>query len=335
MKRNDSTRMGRYALKLAVTPLLVAVLLAGCATAPQPGKEEPKKTYGYAIEGATVVFSFDPKDYSVATNGRTGEFKALESLGPFHRVAVAGPFNAWNAEAAAMERQATGGYVAAIPTSELESFGFRVQFKFVIDGQWWVEPPLRASNKAGTGLGNLSANLVVDLPENRYIRVPNDLDTYWNAYFSKNDVGALDKIMQVLNWNDLYRERVERALRETESAETRNRLIADLGNLSIALDASGSIRSPLDLDLLFGLLRSDRRLEPSINEIEVIAGDQNELIRRVNLKVSAFGSLALNASRHPEVRDYILKNLKRIKIESAGMLIQQLRFMKVIDNDSI
>ena len=144
------------------TSLLLAILLAGgCATSGgvHPSTPVPRE-YGYLLSGTNVVFSFRASDYPELTSGATGEWIPIGDV-RINRVSVAGEFNRWSTEAMAMAR--SGEYwVATRPISEFES-SRSLQFKFVINGRYWAEPPPDALNRAFTTGGTKIANLVLQI----------------------------------------------------------------------------------------------------------------------------------------------------------------------------
>ena len=323
------------AAPVAICAAFALSLFSGCTTLVPRAKTVVDSRFGYAIDGENVLFRFSPKDYSVATNGKTGEWRALKSLGEPKKLAVAGPFNSWNPETASMEPDGASGFVLAMPVSGLLKYGVGIQFKFVIDGLWWVEPPATASNRIATGFSNNASNLILYPPEAKFARNPRDLDQLWNAYFTKNDQAALDRILQVMNWNDSYRERINLSLKGGLAEGSKSNLIAALGNASLSLGADDSVRSPMDLDIFLFLLQNDRRYGPAVKEIEVIIGDQNELEGRCAVKAAAFWSLVANSRQHAEVREYVLKCLPTLKAESRNMLFQQLNVNRSSDGSGI
>ena len=142
--------------------LCLAVLLTGgCATSGGVLQSTPvPHEYGYLLSGTNVVFSFRAADYPELTSGATGEWLPIGDV-RINRVSVAGEFNRWSTEALPMAR--SGGYwVATRPITEFES-SRPLQFKFVINGRFWAEPPPDALNRAVTTDGNKVANLVLQI----------------------------------------------------------------------------------------------------------------------------------------------------------------------------
>lgn len=96
-------------------------------------KSDPR-TNGFALDGDTVNFVFDPAIY-----GRNPS-----------RVHVAGTFNGWNANANALLRSPDGLWRAALPFADVRrgAKDGAIMFKFVADGDQWLTPPENATNAA-------------------------------------------------------------------------------------------------------------------------------------------------------------------------------------------
>lgn len=76
-------------------------------------------------------------------------------------VNIAGDFNGWNKESEAykMKRISTDVFELELPITEILKKGERKYFKFVINGQNWVEPQFKTTNKGSADGG--STNLFV------------------------------------------------------------------------------------------------------------------------------------------------------------------------------
>jgi hypothetical protein len=111
-----------------------------------------------------VVFSFNPSDYTNVTRDDTGEWLDIRGL-PIDDVCVAGEFNDWSKDAWQMTKGRSGVYELS---KSWAAFRERQewQFKFVINGFYWVEPPAEAPNRVPSGAWreNRSYNLVVRIP---------------------------------------------------------------------------------------------------------------------------------------------------------------------------
>lgn len=146
---------------LPLLALLGVLVLGSCAT-PPPVAETPRAT-GYSLTDDSVVFHFKPWEFAYVTNGTTGAWVPLPKIPRIDTVAVAGPFNGWSTELSLLTANGTG-YSLSMPRAALEAFGPLVPFKFVVNGVWWVEPPVVAINSEKTNLANRSSNLLLTLP---------------------------------------------------------------------------------------------------------------------------------------------------------------------------
>lgn len=154
--------MERDPLKLTgFATLLATFLLAACETPPS-ASETPKAT-GYSLSGDAVVFQFNPWEFAYVTNGKTGVWLPITKIPRIDTVTVAGPFNGWSTELSLLTANGAG-YSLSMPRTALEAFGPLVPFKFVVNGVWWVEPPVVAPNSESTKLANRSSNLLLTLP---------------------------------------------------------------------------------------------------------------------------------------------------------------------------
>lgn len=129
---------------------------------PAPATDVPAE--GYTVTGTTVRFVFDPSLFNAATDGSSGAWASLGSIG-IRTVHLAGDFNGWSTSSWLMRPVGPTGsiYVLDRTFDELGGPG-RHEFKFVVNGAWWVEPVARAPNRAETNLGNRSGNLVIVIP---------------------------------------------------------------------------------------------------------------------------------------------------------------------------
>jgi hypothetical protein len=100
---------------------------------------------GYRIDGEDVVFVFDVRDYqkAYATWGRKVDFADLE----IHKISVAGEFNNWSKEG--WKLQKVNQYTYEL-RKKLKDFSGKPtwEYKFVINDQYWAEPPGQAPNRA-------------------------------------------------------------------------------------------------------------------------------------------------------------------------------------------
>jgi hypothetical protein len=136
---------------------LVTLALAGCATHSMIARTATgPRPFGYTIAADQVVFMFRPLDYAFMTRGPANEWVAADSV-RIDRVAVAGEFNRWSTDALPMAR-AGDAWTTTRPIREFESER-PLQFKFVINGQFWAEPPAEATNRAPAPDNSHVANL--------------------------------------------------------------------------------------------------------------------------------------------------------------------------------
>ena len=132
-----------------------------------PGAQAASPTLpaeGYTIVGETVRFVFDPSRFESATDGVSGEWARLNTIKIFS-VYLAGDFNNWSPSAWLMRPAGPTGSVYLLERgfAELGGSGSHA-FKFVINRNWWVEPPRTAPNQAGTNLTNRSSNFELVIP---------------------------------------------------------------------------------------------------------------------------------------------------------------------------
>lgn len=300
---------------------VIAIILSSCVTAPRIARNVTTNDQtGYSLENNDVLFHFDQSHYSVATNGTTGEYRAINGLGPIESVSVAGSFDDWNPGADLMKKEKGHEYALAIPQDRFENLPLKVPFKFVINKIWWVEPPLEASNRIPTGRNNGGFNLELKFPENRYIRILSDLDKYMKLYSENNDVTALKKVVEVLNWDDMYRSKIDDALGGQITADRKSRLMADLGNIRILLSSESRISTSGDVDILIGTYQRNPQFQEKVNEIEVIVGDQYNLMRRTTIKAVAFWMLVGRANTDAKLRSYLQEHLRDMNPSARTML---------------
>jgi len=138
-------------------------VVAGCAHSPPSEVASPMKVepgLGYSQKGDVVTFQFNPSEFEDVTADQTGEWRKLATV-TIDDVHVAGEFNGWSKTEWPMVRSGSR-WTLSKKKSELGSAD-TYQFKFVVNGNQWVEPPKRASNQAGTGFVNNASNLVMVL----------------------------------------------------------------------------------------------------------------------------------------------------------------------------
>lgn len=142
--------------------LLAGIAMNGCAaTKGMVAAPRGPHVYGYTLSGSNVVFSFRTADYPTVSSGTSNDLFPIGDV-RINRVSVAGEFNRWSTEAMPMTR--AGEYwVAMRPITEFES-SRPFQFKFVINGRFWAEPPPDALNRALAKDGVANLMLQIDKP---------------------------------------------------------------------------------------------------------------------------------------------------------------------------
>jgi len=110
-----------------VSVLMLPALLAGIM---QPAE----------IVEDTMVFKFHPEAYKEVTADEGGKVSALSNI-QIESVAVAGTFNNWDRKAWKMKPTNDGGFELSKPAAEFRDYPDG-EFKFVVNGKYWVEPPL-------------------------------------------------------------------------------------------------------------------------------------------------------------------------------------------------
>lgn len=93
---------------------------------------------GYQIEGDSVIFTFDLRDYKIYTDDRNNDKVTLEDQA-IDQVTLSGEFNNWSLRGWKLSKSSPHTYRLAKP---LTAFDHRVkwEFKYVINGTYWAEP---------------------------------------------------------------------------------------------------------------------------------------------------------------------------------------------------
>ncbi|TYA78681.1 hypothetical protein [Seonamhaeicola marinus] len=93
---------------------------------------------GYKIEGDSVVFTFDAREYSKFTQENTGQILEFNDF-DIHNVVVSGNFNLWSRDLWKMHK--VSEHIYQLKKSILDfSDEFIYEFKFVINNNYWAEP---------------------------------------------------------------------------------------------------------------------------------------------------------------------------------------------------
>jgi hypothetical protein len=121
------------------------------------------KIEGYSIENGHMKFIFKRQANIVSFGNNGMEVFNHVNFEKIKTVNVAGDFNGWNkdAEAYKMKRVSADVFELELPISEVLKKGERKYFKFVINGQNWVEPQFKTTNKGSADGG--STNLFVEI----------------------------------------------------------------------------------------------------------------------------------------------------------------------------
>jgi hypothetical protein len=93
---------------------------------------------GYKIEGDTVVFSFDIRDYSKFTQEHTGQIQDFEDF-DIESVVVSGEFNLWSRDNWKMNQVDEFNYQLKKSVTDFTD-EFSWEFKFIINNSIWAEP---------------------------------------------------------------------------------------------------------------------------------------------------------------------------------------------------
>lgn len=105
---------------------------------------QEKEIKGYRIDGDEVVFTFDKRDYTEATNENTKERLEFKDF-DIKNVVVAGNFNSWSRDSWKMKQITENIYELRKRLDEFKD-DFNWEFKFVINSSIWAEPDENVSN---------------------------------------------------------------------------------------------------------------------------------------------------------------------------------------------
>ena len=154
----------RHARRL-VAAVALSSLVVGCAgTNGPPADRQGGGEIGYVVDGEEIVFRFVASDYVNVTRNDNGEWLSIGDV-DIAAVSVAGDFNGWSREAWKLA-PVQGGVYELRKTAAFFAGRTEAQFKFVLNGFYWVEPPTGARNRAASGAwgANRSYNLVLRIP---------------------------------------------------------------------------------------------------------------------------------------------------------------------------
>ncbi len=111
---------------------------------------------GVVVTSDSVTFRFTPSRFRMVVSGASSRWMKLNEL-RIREVTVAGPWNQWSSQAWPLHAR-KGFYELRCPLSAVADRD-TVHFKFVVNGDWWVQPPPDAPNQINAGLGDTTMNL--------------------------------------------------------------------------------------------------------------------------------------------------------------------------------
>lgn len=124
------------------------------------------KIFGYRLEGQEVVFRFNPIDYQEITSMWQGGTEGIGKIKKIKTVVLASQLNDWNPK----DKRYTllkkdKVWEIRIPLQYF-SIDQCTEFKFVINGRYWVEPMKQAANQTKAGDWEYSNNYFFVYPGN-------------------------------------------------------------------------------------------------------------------------------------------------------------------------
>ncbi|WP_136481196.1 glycogen-binding domain-containing protein [Cognatitamlana onchidii] len=131
---------------------------------------------GYSLEGDSIVFSFDVREYSKFTQEHTGQTLDFDDFN-IESVVVSGEFNSWSKNDWKMNK--IDAYHYQLKKSILDfNDAFSWEFKFVINNSFWAEPSKYDANATKAKKNGKRLKGVYNL--NMYTAYP---DIQGNAHF--------------------------------------------------------------------------------------------------------------------------------------------------------
>ncbi|MBG6131821.1 hypothetical protein IWQ47_003437 [Aquimarina sp. EL_43] len=122
--------------------LYIVFLILAIAGESSYAQTEPFK--GYRIEGDTLIFSFDKRDYKKVTTDEYGSILDFDDL-DIKNVVVSGEFNNWSKRKWSMIQIDENRYELKKKISDFTD-EFSWEFKFVINNAYWAEPSRKDGN---------------------------------------------------------------------------------------------------------------------------------------------------------------------------------------------
>jgi hypothetical protein len=133
------------------------ILALSLLTLAGPGRAATAPSLGCEVRGDTVVFRFAPAQYRMVVHGTGSQWMRLREL-HVRAVTVAGPWNAWSTDAWPLRAGRGGTWELRCPLSAVADHD-TVPFKYVVNGEWWVQPPPDTPNQINAGIGDTTMNL--------------------------------------------------------------------------------------------------------------------------------------------------------------------------------
>jgi hypothetical protein len=131
------------------------------STKAQTTSNKATSHFGYLDKGDSISFIFG--EQQSITIGTTEVTLTIQRLDQIKQVNVAGEFNGWDNQNSLYQLVKINNHLYMITVSKhvLGKIGETKQFKFVLNHQYWIEPPVYALNKFTGKDGN--TNLLVKL----------------------------------------------------------------------------------------------------------------------------------------------------------------------------
>ncbi len=129
--------------------------------AQNPQVQIANDTCAYSWEQNEVVFRFDPNTY-MDMNTSYGMWRKLPGV-KIRNVYVSGEFNNWATQSKDFIMEKQGEIYVFRMQVEPKGGLKRLQFKFVINGKYWVEPKASCANVIDSGAGWGSKNYILYL----------------------------------------------------------------------------------------------------------------------------------------------------------------------------
>jgi hypothetical protein len=144
------------AVVLRPAPAVADAPLADAPAAATPAPVADVPLLGVRVTADSVVFRFIPSHYRMAVHGRTSKWTRLRDLA-VREVTVAGPWNQWSTEAWPLHLVGRT-WELRCPLSAVADRD-TVSFKYVVNGEYWVQPPPDCVNQLNAGIGDTTMNM--------------------------------------------------------------------------------------------------------------------------------------------------------------------------------